>query len=210
MFSTKLLTIIHKNVYLSICLCLTEDTTFFVILHIYCAYFAIVLPMSRVKIKLMFWFKRYLPSEILGTITALGGAYVAFSLTDSLIYAAVAGTLGENLGYYGYAATREVKKYYRRHHGHVRVKRMALTASHTIRSMLVEFGPAECLDSFLLRPFMLYIIPSTFSGLPVWVGWLIAKLSADIFFYTFAIIGYELHQRYIDAVATQSDTELND
>jgi len=55
------------------------------------------------------WVLRYLPLEVLGTITALVAASVAYGLTGSLVVAAIAGTVGENVGYYALVVARTVR-----------------------------------------------------------------------------------------------------
>ncbi|HTE58251.1 MAG TPA: hypothetical protein VK694_05910 [Verrucomicrobiae bacterium] len=142
------------------------------------------------------WLARYLPAEITGTITALGGFWIAYQTTGSLAVAAVCGTIGENVGYYGVISLREVLRYWQSHHHHARLKRLWLTGVHTIRDMLVEFGTAEILDSFVVRPGLFYLLPTTFSNHKA-VALIAAKLVADLVFYTFAIIGYEVRKKFL-------------
>ena len=63
-----------------------------------------------------------------------------------------------------------------------------------MRSLLIEFGLAEVVDSAFVRPYLLWLSPQLIGQLQL--GWLIAKLAADIVFYTLAIAGYEFHKRY--------------
>ena len=60
-------------------------------------------------------------------------------------------------------------------------------------ALALEFGVAEILDSFLIRPALMYYVP-------IWTGRLlfgiaIAKIAADLTFYLPAIISYELVTR---------------
>jgi len=146
--------------------------------------------------KLREWFIRYLPAEIAGTITAIASFWLAYKLTDSLVVAAIAGTAGENVGYYGVAASNEIVKYWRKHAHHPRLRRSWLTGVRTLRNMLVEFGPAEAVDSLAVRPGLFYLLPTIFSG-NMGLALIAAKLLADVVFYSFAITGYELRKRYI-------------
>ncbi|MBU1704265.1 MAG: phage holin family protein, partial [Nanoarchaeota archaeon] len=59
------------------------------------------------KKKLKEWLKRYLPAEISGTITAMIAAIITYLLTNNRIISAYAGTMGENIGYYGVIFVRE-------------------------------------------------------------------------------------------------------
>ncbi|NUT58058.1 MAG: hypothetical protein HOQ00_04330, partial [Agromyces sp.] len=53
---------------------------------------------DRVRVK--GWVVRYLPLEVLGTIAALVAAWAAYEASGSLAVAAIAGSLGESVGYY--------------------------------------------------------------------------------------------------------------
>lgn len=152
------------------------------------------LSLDRIRRKLTEWIKRYAPAEIIGTITAMGSFWIAHNATDSLAIAAIAGTIGENIGYYGTATCREVLRYWRVHHYHARLKRLWLTGAHSLRDMVMEFGLAEILDSFVVRPGLFYLFPMWFSG-NMALALLAAKLIADLVFYAFAITAYEFRKR---------------
>lgn len=136
------------------------------------------------------WFKRYLPGEAIGTFTAITSAWLAYSTTNSFAISAVVGTIGENVGYYGYFTIQEFLKHNKTHHSHNLIRRVILILTKTSRNLLIEFGPAELFDSSLVRPALMFIIPQYIS--PYILGVLIAKLLADLVFYGFAIIGYEI------------------
>ncbi len=115
-------------------------------------------------------------------------------MTGSRLTAAIAGSAGEVVGYYGVATYREVRRYYHKHRGQERNRRVLLTIFHTLRGMLVEFGPAEAIDSLFLRPAALYemsrLIPV------VWIGWLAGKLIADVVFFVVASLSYQVRRRW--------------
>lgn len=48
----------------------------------------------------------------------------------------------------------------------------------TVQAMLIEFGPAEPLDSFLARPLLMYLTPGLLNDLTT--GIVAGKLAADI------------------------------
>ncbi len=60
----------------------------------------------------------------------------------------------------------------------------------TLRNLLVEFGPAELVDTFAVRPLAMYVA-STVVG-DMLTGVILGKIAADAVFYTLAIIGYEV------------------
>lgn len=133
------------------------------------------------RAKLSEWLWRYLPLEIIATITALMGAGLVSLITSNQVALAFAGTWGENVGFYGYAAWRD----YRTHQGFLKL------AGH----MLVEFGPAEALDSFVVRPACMYLGQQMTGSL----GWGIAlgKVAADVVFYVLVILSYELKKKWL-------------
>ena len=59
----------------------------------------------------------------------------------------------------------------------------------SLRSIAVEFGPAEVIDSIIIRPVALYAGPYILGN--VAVGWVVGSLVADIAFYVMAIFSYE-------------------
>jgi hypothetical protein len=150
---------------------------------------------ERVGRKLREWVGRYLPAEVLGTVAALAAAWTVHAASGSLISAAVAGTVGESLGYYGCMAVREALVHDTRHRHHGRMKRLLFTGAGTIRDLLIEFGPAELVDSFLVRPFFMFLMPSLLGSFTA--GILLGKVAADVVFYSLAIGAYELRRQYL-------------
>jgi hypothetical protein len=76
----------------------------------------------------------------------------------------------------------------------------------------VEFGPAEALDTLALRPFAMYVGPLVVGN--VMLGVLVGKLVADVTFYGFAIVGYEILVRrrariVLPVAPMRAVTELN-
>ena len=57
------------------------------------------------------------------------------------------------------------------------------------RSIAVEFGPAEAIDSITIRPIALYLGPLVVGNTAV--GFVLASIVADIAFYVMAIFSYE-------------------
>jgi hypothetical protein len=139
--------------------------------------------------KLLEWVRRYLPCEIAGTACELGGAAIAYLFTGSYAAAAVAATIGASVGYYAAAYTCAVRTTYREH-GHLRRTRRVLAANaFALRSVAIEFGPAEVIDSLFIRPVAFYLGPILFGNMLA--GWIFGKLVADVGFYALAILSYE-------------------
>ena len=77
----------------------------------------------------------------------------------------------------------------------VRRRRLWLTGTRTVRDLLIEFGPAELVDSLLARPLFMYLMPSLLHNFTA--GIVAGKLAADVIFYGIAISAYELRQHYL-------------
>lgn len=139
--------------------------------------------------KLMEWVRRYLPCEIAGTVGELGGAAVAYLLTGSVAAAAITATVGASVGYYAAAYTSAVRWAYREHGHRPAVTRLVVANLFAFRSVAIEFGPAELIDSIAIRPLAYYVGPLLFGSLAV--GWIFGKLVSDVGFYVLAIFSYE-------------------
>jgi hypothetical protein len=144
------------------------------------------------------WVARYLPLEVLGTIAAVVGSWAAYEASGSIVVAAVAGTVAEGVGYYALVVVRGI----RGHLGSYRVARIrdragrtAAAVALTLRGMAAEFGPAEALDTFVVRPALL-MAAATWLG-PDPRAWLIGKLAADAVFYAISIASFELGRQVI-------------
>ena len=144
------------------------------------------------------WVARYLPLEVLGTLAAVAGSWAAYEASGSIVVAAVAGTIAEGVGYYALVVVRGIR-------GHLvsrrvarvggRARRATLATALTLRGMLAEFGPAEVLDTFLVRPALLVAAAAWLGPTPT--GWLVGKLAADAVFYAVAISSFEVGRRII-------------
>ena len=124
------------------------------------------------------WFHRYAVAEVTRLVCALVAA-IAVGRTAGPAAAAIAGTLGEGVGFYGVILLRDV----RRHGATWRVA----------RGLVVEFGLAEVGDTLAVRPLAMY--GATVLAGDTLVGVLVGKVAADVVFYTVAIAGYELRKR---------------
>ncbi|GAA0950970.1 hypothetical protein [Virgisporangium aurantiacum] len=134
------------------------------------------------------WCARYLPAEVVGTISAVASAYFAYLATGDRATAAIAGTIGENVGFYGVMAVIEWRR-----QGEMGPMGRQAKALRTIRVLSAEFGPAELIDSLLVRPGAMYVGPFVTGGITS--GSLLGKIMADAVFYAVAIASFEIVQR---------------
>jgi hypothetical protein len=135
------------------------------------------------------WVARYLPCEIAGTVGELGGAAVVYAATGSLAAAAVAATIGASAGYYAAAYVTALRWSYSGQSQRRFVSRVVVANLLALRSVAIEFGPAELIDSIAVRPLSFYFGPQLFGN--VIAGWIFAKLVSDVAFYACAIFSYE-------------------
>lgn len=138
------------------------------------------------------WLWRYGPAELVSILTTLIPAILTKYYTGNLLASAMAGTWGGNIGYFGTILIRDVWI----------TRRVLVTngASYTsriflknMRALLIEFGVAEILDSFLVRPALMYYMPKWIGSFSA--GIIAAKFLADLTFYFPAIIFYEWSKR---------------
>jgi hypothetical protein len=146
---------------------------------------------SSWKLRIGTWIKRYGPSELAGLALAFGGFWLMRTATGSAIAAAYGGSIGESLGFYGYLIIREmIKEAY-----FAGARRAPYGPSHMLRTwrgLLLEFGPAELLDTGLIRPLAMGACSSLLGWGP---GIVVGKLVADVVFYLPVIWMYERRQR---------------
>jgi hypothetical protein len=147
-------------------------------------------PTRRVTLKALEWLRRYGVAEVVGTCTALAGSWLVQRLGGNLVAAAYGAALGENVGFYGTIILRDfvADRRVARAAGHAFGARGAL---RTAGALLLEFGPAELLDSVVLRPLAMGIGTRQLG----WeLGVVAGKLAADVTFYVPVILTYELRR----------------
>lgn len=138
---------------------------------------------NRVHPRILDWAGRYLPAELASLALTLPTIWISLALTNNIMVSALVGTWTENLVYYGTMAWRSRP-----------ASRLTLAALlRLIGALMLEFGPAEALDSFLIRPAAL-LLAMTLLPQPA-LGAVVGKLIADIVFYLPTIVSYELLRR---------------
>jgi hypothetical protein len=111
-------------------------------------------------------------------------------LGDGLIGAsAIAATIGASAGYYAAAYVSALRLSYRDHDDRRWPSRVLISNLLALRSVAVEFGPAELIDSVAVRPVAFYLGPLIFDN--TIGGWIFGKLVSDLAFYLIAIVSYE-------------------
>jgi hypothetical protein len=119
--------------------------------------------------------RRYLPAEAAGTVAAGAGAWVAYRLSGSAYVAALSGSISEAVGYYGVILLDEARRSRTPGVGAAR------TVAKLVPAVLVEFGPAELLDTLVVRPLLMAAGPALTGS--VVGGTLAGKCGADVVFY---------------------------
>lgn len=141
---------------------------------------------SRWQSKFFEWLRRYGPAELMGIVTAYLGYFAGHHLFHNDIITAYMAAMGENVGFYGVIIVRELL---------IQLKRSEHTffsnLTRTIIHIGTEFGPAEALDSLVLRPLFMGLGIKFFGPL---AGVMTGKIAADVTFYVPVIISYEVRQ----------------
>ena len=119
-------------------------------------------------------------------------AAVAYGVSGSLAVSAIAGTAGENVGYYGVAAARSWRSWLTAEQAG---GRRLVAFGYAIRGLMIEFGPSE-LAYTVVHPVLLFVMPSVLGD--TWGGWLVGKLLADLLFYGIAALSYRRFQGLIE------------
>jgi hypothetical protein len=131
------------------------------------------------------WLRRYGPAELLALAGALTGYVVLELATGSHAAAAYGAAIGDNLGYYGLLAARAIG-------AEVAGGQRVRGAARACRGLALEFGPAEALDSTIVRPAFTALATTAFG---IALGVLVAKMVADLIFYVPVIASFELQNR---------------
>lgn len=144
----------------------------------------------RVKVKEWLW--RYGPAEIVSLPATLLPAQMALHRSGSAVAAALAGTWGGNIGYFGTILIRDV--WHTRAQFQSEGRRYGIRSFvKNLRALLLEFGVAEVVDTLLVRPALMYYLPLLLGNFS-W-GIIASKFAADLSFYVPAIFFYEWSKR---------------
>ena len=142
-----------------------------------------------VRTKATKWLRRFLPAEVVGTLIALVCTYVTMQFTDNRVTIAYAASIAETASFYLTIITTDILLARKK----LKAENRTLTwkgALSLLKNMLIDFGLAELADSFVIRPFFMYIFP-LWLGNYVW-GTIAGKIASDIVFYVPVIIAAEI------------------
>jgi hypothetical protein len=136
------------------------------------------------------WFNRYKYAELASTSAALTTSL--FSKIYSGLTTAYLITFAEYLAFYSVIVFSSYKKL---------AKQNKLSGKKTstseilklLKNLILEFGYPAFLDFLIIRPFCMYWMPILFGN--YFFGIIFGKISADLCFYCFTIINYELIKR---------------
>jgi hypothetical protein len=137
------------------------------------------------------WLRRYGLAECGGIACALIASLIVRRATENAVAIGYAGAWGESLGYGAVMVGRDFLAAARRK----RAARETFTArdgAGVVGRLLVEFGPAALLDTFVTRPLAM-ALGTRLLGLPL--GVIAGKLAADGLFYIPVITTYEHRRR---------------
>jgi len=141
-----------------------------------------------IKKKLKEWFNRYALAELIGIIFALVFSNFSMLLLGNIIVSGFTATWANSLGFYGIIINRDLREKRKRD------KKLGMKDYLIqLRNTFIEFGPAEYLDSFLIRPFCLILFPYMISNysLAIFIG----TILADITYFIPTIISYEFRKK---------------
>ncbi len=141
------------------------------------------------KRKLREWWGRYAFPEFIAIIILLVSANVLHLFIGSIVIVAFIVPWLENVGFYGTIIARDIKAR-KKKNGKITFKEVL----KQIRNSIVEFGPAEYLDSFVIRPFWLILFPFLIPNNYV-LATFIAGMVANITYYVPVIISYEMRKK---------------
>lgn len=171
----------------------------------------------RLPSKVVGWLRRYLPAEVTGTVAALLVITLARHWDLNAVAIALIGVWGEVAGFYGaiivqdWLADRRQQRQFLWPNQQIRkvrsdwltlcgnwltsVRQTIRFLGQLLRNLLLEFGPAELLDSFILRPALLTLAMQLIADLPL--ALVTGKVAADLLFYTVTIGSVELRRKLL-------------
>lgn len=139
------------------------------------------------KSKFREWFDRYKYAELASTSAALSASL--FSKIYSGLTTAYIITFSEYLAFYSVIFISAYKKLARQN----KILNKGTTSKEILlllKNLVLEFGYPAFLDFLVIRPFCMYWMPIIFGN--YFFGIIFGKISADLCFYFFTIINYEI------------------
>lgn len=125
------------------------------------------------------WLGRFGPSEVMGAVAAVAGAWLAQGFGGGRITMVIAAVAAETICYYAALLLRDLR-YEARERRNAGLGFGRRGVEDVVQNLIREFGVAEAVDSLLLRPLAIYL---GLSALALPWGVLAGKLLADLIFY---------------------------
>jgi hypothetical protein len=140
------------------------------------------------------WVIRYVPANIFTTLVVLFISWITIVLTNNGILAAFLASICGTISYYAFMLVRDVII---SRHSYIQQNKKYnwLSFIKNARNIILEFGIGELLDTLLIGPFFLYIMPIILHNYAL--GIIVGKYLSDIFFYIPTIISYELRKKHL-------------
>jgi len=138
--------------------------------------------------KMREWLHRYALAEAVGIPCSILFAALAQNYHPAII--GYAGSMGANVGFYSVIIVRDYSQRFKKEGFSVR------SLYKTTRNIIVEFGPAEYFDSFVIRPLVLALFPLFIPNFAFAI--FLGNVAANITFYIPVIMSYELRKKYFD------------
>jgi hypothetical protein len=140
------------------------------------------------KEKIKEWFNRYFFIEVIAMFFAVIGGNLSQLIFDNIVISSYIATWSDNVIYYSLMSYRDLKTRKKKD------KKIAISGFFKVfRNVITEFGPAEYLDSFLIRPFFMATALISINNSSL--AFLIGSVAANITFYIPVIISYELRKK---------------
>ncbi len=136
------------------------------------------------------WLSRYLLAELAGIVGAVVGGSIVQLVASNQALVALGGVWGENLGFYTTIFLSSIIR------AASTCKALNVRDAYSIvRKICVEFGVSEVVDTLVTRPLLLYAFTSMTDNVPI--GLCLAKVSADVAFYSITILMYEYSKQEV-------------
>ena len=145
-----------------------------------------------IKQKSKEWLKRYLPAEIVGTLTAVGAASITHIYYENFVIIAYAGSVGESIGFYATVLIQNLLIAGKKQKAENKTFSF-FDFFKIVTNIILEFGPAGIIDGLLLRPFFMYVFPILLDNFTL--GIFVGKIAGDITFYILVILSFEMRKR---------------
>ena len=136
------------------------------------------------------WFNRYKYPELAATSVALASSQ--FSRIFDGLTTAYFITFAEYFAFYGVILFMTYRKLVKNNKS-LNTKTPFTEIVVLVKNLLLEFGYPAVLDFFVIRPFCMYWMPILTGN--YFTGIILGKITADSFFYSLAIVNYELIKR---------------